>query len=58
MLGYVVGARQHAAEYLAPYLDEMDFRDPVIPLESCLDGSAPRTGAEVRDLFKRNLPRP
>jgi [acyl-carrier-protein] S-malonyltransferase len=46
--------QRHLAEHLRPWLDAMTFRDPVIPLCSCLQALTLTTAAQVRDLFERN----
>jgi [acyl-carrier-protein] S-malonyltransferase len=46
--------QRHVAEHLRPRLNAMTFRDPVIPLCSCLEPVTLTTAAQVRDLFERN----
>ncbi|WP_225840199.1 ACP S-malonyltransferase [Streptomyces sp. NK08204] len=46
--------QQDIAEFLEPMLKEMDFRDPRVPVYSCLEPKALTTGEEIRDLFRRN----
>jgi [acyl-carrier-protein] S-malonyltransferase len=42
------------ADHLRPVLDAMRFRDPSVPLCSCLEPAILTTAAQVRDLFERN----
>lgn len=44
----------YMAEYLAPFLAEIPFRDPGLPLGSGMRPGLLTTGDEVRDMFQRN----
>ncbi|MFE9664649.1 ACP S-malonyltransferase [Streptomyces sp. NPDC005955] len=46
--------RAHFRDFMAPYLDGMSFRDPGLPLISCLDRKVLVTAADVRNTFHRN----
>lgn len=46
--------RAHFREFMTPYLDDMRFSDPGLPLVSCLDRKILMTAADVRDTFHRN----
>lgn len=47
------------SELMKPYLDKLEFRDPVVPLYSALDGQRRlRTGADVRADFLNNAIQP
>ncbi len=50
--------RQAANDFLAPYVEAVEFRAPTIPLASCLEDKALTTGEQVRDLFLRNAVTP
>ncbi|MFG2638918.1 ACP S-malonyltransferase [Streptomyces sp. NPDC048362] len=44
--------------FMAPHIDAMDFREPVLPLASCLEPRTLTTAEDVRDLFHRNATDP
>jgi [acyl-carrier-protein] S-malonyltransferase len=46
--------RQHAADFMMPYIAKMTFRDPQIPLCSATHATTLTTADEVRELFIRN----
>lgn len=46
--------RQHVRDHMEPYLAATEFRDPVLPVCSCLEAKTLTTADEVRDLFRRN----
>lgn len=46
--------REPYRAFLAPYLAEVEFRDPLLPLYSGLDRKRLTTADEIRDMFDRN----
>ncbi|MER7721634.1 ACP S-malonyltransferase [Streptomyces flaveolus] len=46
--------QRHVAEFIEPTLESMTFRDPRVPVHSCMERKALTTGEEIRDLFRRN----
>ncbi|MEU5428592.1 acyltransferase domain-containing protein [Streptomyces olivoreticuli] len=46
--------QQDIRDFLEPTLQEMTFRDPRVPVHSCMEVKALTTGEEIRDLFRRN----
>lgn len=47
-----------AAEKFAPFLEEVSFKDPAIPLYSNVSGKPVRTGAEARELALKQITSP
>jgi [acyl-carrier-protein] S-malonyltransferase len=45
---------QHVADFIEPYIRQMPFTDPQIPVYSALEPRTLRTAAEIRDMFLRN----
>ncbi|MFH8369027.1 acyltransferase domain-containing protein [Streptomyces sp. NPDC018031] len=46
--------QQEISDFLEPTLREMTFRDPKVPVHSCMDVKTLTTGEEIRDLYRRN----
>jgi [acyl-carrier-protein] S-malonyltransferase len=45
---------QRVADFVEPYIENIPFKDPEIPLYSALEQRTLRTADEVRDMFLRN----
>ncbi|WP_369393843.1 hypothetical protein AB5J72_44540 [Streptomyces sp. CG1] len=46
--------QRHVTEFMEPTLDAMTFKDPRVPVHSCMERKTLTTGEEIRDLFRRN----
>ena len=53
-IAYHSPLRRAAAENMRAHIDATPFRDPVLPLVSCLDRKLLATADDVRDFFHRN----